>query len=114
VVACSICLVGCQKYYWDYDCNWVSDEPSIELYKGCGSGQMTIDDIKYEFYTAQSNNATYICFYENETSSKNDSEKLLWKADTKMKDGKLYLTITLDNISNYEGKTIVLSQEKLN
>jgi hypothetical protein len=75
---------------------------------------MTIDDIKYEFYTAQSNNATYICFYENETSSKNDSEKLLWKADTKMKDGKLYLTITLDNISNYEGKTIVLSQEKLN
>jgi hypothetical protein len=114
VVAYSLYLVGCQKYYWDYDCNWVSEEPSIELYKGCGNGQMTINDVKYEFYTAQSNNATHIDFYEKETNSNNNFEKLLWQADTKMKDGKLYLTITLDNISNLEGKTIILSQKDCN
>lgn len=33
---------------------------------------------------------------------------LIWKADTEEKDGKLYLTVTEDNISNYVGKTIVL------
>ena len=32
----------------------------------------------------------------------------IWQADTVVKDGKLYLTVTKDNISDYEGKTIEL------
>ena len=110
VGCCFVWLVGCQKYYWDYDCCWVSDEPKVELFQGCGSGRMTIDRVEYEFVTAQSNNATYITFYEKDPSFENDLGKLLWKADTELKNGKLYLTITIDNISNYRGQTIILSQ----
>ncbi|MGN1103358.1 MAG: hypothetical protein ACI4QI_00640, partial [Candidatus Coproplasma sp.] len=43
---------GCRKYYWDYDCSWVCEEPQVELYEGCGSGRMTIDNVEYEFQTA--------------------------------------------------------------
>lgn len=111
VCCCSVTLVGCQKKYWDYDCCWVLDEPKVELYQGCGSGRMTINDVEYEFYTAQSNNATYIIFYEQSFDLENGLEKLLWKADTELIDEKLYLTITIDNISDFEGKTIVLLQK---
>ena len=72
---------------------------------------MTINDVEYEFYTAQSNNATYIIFYEQSFDLENGLEKLLWKADTELIDEKLYLTITIDNISDFEGKTIVLLQK---
>lgn len=71
---------------------------------------MTIDDVEYEFVTAQSNNATYIEFYEKDPSCENDLGKLLWKADTELKNGNLYLTVTIDMISDYEGQTIILSQ----
>lgn len=110
---CSVGLVGCQKYYWEYDCCWVSEEPKVELNKGCGSGLMTIDNVEYEFYTAQSNNATYIIFYEKDKSLENDLGKLIWKANTVLKDGKLYLTITIDNISDFVGKTIVFLQKEI-
>lgn len=110
MIGCSVWLTGCQNYYWDHDCCWVSNEPKVELFQGCGSGRMTIDDEEYEFYTAQSNNATYIEFYEKDTDTENDLGKLLWKADTELKNGKLYLTITIDTISDYEGQTIILDQ----
>lgn len=92
-----------QNYYWDYDCDWVSDDPEIELYKGADQGRMVVDGNEYEFYAYTSNNATYIGFYIGD-------HKDLWVADTKLKKGKLYLTITTDNISNNLGKTIVLYQ----
>ena len=110
MIGCSVWLTGCQNYYWDYDCRWVSDVPKVELYQGCGSGRMIIDEVEYEFVTAQSNNATYIEFYEKDPSFENDVGKLLWKADTKLKNGKLYLTIATDNISDYEEQTIILRQ----
>ncbi len=99
--------VGCRKYYWDYDCYWISEDPQIVLDKGCGSGKMKIDDVLYEFYTYVSNNATYIGFYTVENDNF-ESKTYLWKADTDFKDDCLYLTITIDNISDYEGKVIKL------
>ena len=95
--------VGCKKYYWDYDCYWISEEPQITLNKGCGDGKMKIADVVYEFYTYISNDATYIGFC-------NSNEEVLWEADTNFKDDCLYLTITIDNISNYEGKVIKLNK----
>lgn len=111
ILCLALCLVagcrGCRKYYWDYNCSWVCDEPQVELYEACGNGRMVIDDFEYNFCTAQANNATDITFY----IEKDGQHKVLWEADTVLKDGKLYLTITQDNISNYQGKTIILLQK---
>lgn len=104
-------LAGCQKYYWDYDCSWVCDNPQIELYQGCGRGRMVIDGIAYGFITAQANDATDITFLSDSSSIQDESDRVIWVADTVLKDEKLYLTITLDNISDYCGKTVVLLQQ---
>ena len=114
-VFCFFMFVGCRdfsKYYWDYNCNWVSENPKIVLYQGARNGEMTIDNIHYEFYTRRANNAKYIYFY----IVKNDdfeSKTYLWKADTTLKDNKLYLKITEDYISDYQGKILVLEQKCL-
>ncbi|MGN1372577.1 MAG: hypothetical protein ACI4VK_00860 [Candidatus Coproplasma sp.] len=68
---------------------------------------MTIDNVEYEFQTAQANNAIDITLY----IEKDGLHQVLWEADTVLKDGKLYLTVTQDNISDYEGKTIILLQK---
>ena len=89
----------CREYYWDYDGYWIAEQPQITLDKGCGKGVMQIDGTRYEFDTYRSNNATYIGFYVGE-------HDVLWEADTKLQGDCLYLTVTVDNISNYEGQTI--------
>lgn len=110
IVAClTVCLAGCTRYYWDYDCNWVCNEPYIELYQGCGSGQMVVGGEQYDFFTAQANDAMEIDFFfvqEDESAA----QKLLWSANTVLKDGKLYLTITEDTIADFEGKTLIFEQ----
>lgn len=110
VAAClTIFLAGCNRYYWDYDCSWICENPHIELYQGCGSGQMVIVGEQYDFFTVQANDATEIDFFlvqEDESAE----QKLLWRANTVLKDGKLYLTITEDAITNFEGKTLAFEQ----
>lgn len=101
VLLCSIVFSGCKKDYWEYDCGWVATDPQIELYKGCGGGNMTIDGVRYDFYTAQSNDAKDIEFYLDGTST------LLMKADTKLEREKLVLTITYDGVSSYTGEAII-------
>lgn len=110
VAAClMIFLAGCNRYYWDYDCGWICENPHVELYQGCGSGQMVVDGEQYDFFTAQTNDATEIDFFlVQEDESK--GQKLLWSADTVLKDGKLYLTITEDTIADFEGKVLVFEQ----
>ena len=104
--------VGCKKYYWDYNCTWVSENPEIVLFQGARNGEMTIDDIRYEFYTRRANDAKYIYFYVVENNDF-ESKTYLWKADTTLKDNKLYLKITEDYISDYQGKILVLEQKSL-
>ncbi len=62
---------------------------------------MRIAGIDYEFYTYISNDARYIGFCSN-------AKEVLWEADTHFKDDCLYLTVTIDNISNYKGQVIKL------
>ena len=71
---------------------------------------MTIDDIRYEFCTRSANNAKYIYFYVVENNDF-ESKTYLWKADTTLKDNKLYLKIAEDYISDYQGKILVLEQK---
>lgn len=110
VVAClTIFLAGCNRYYyWDYDCGWICEDPYVELCQGCGSGQMVIDGEQYDFFTAQANDATFIEFFLAQDGT--DAQKLLWRADTVLKNGNLYLTITEDTISDFEGKVLVFEQ----
>ncbi len=96
---------GCnRKKYWEYNCNWVSEEPKIIFYRGCGEGEITLNAKTYNFYTAQSNDAKKISIYY-------DDNKLIWEALTKLKNGVLYLEVITDNISDYNGKTIKLYKQ---
>jgi len=65
---------------------------------------MTVDGTEHEFYTAQSNNATYIIFYDK-------NNNVILEADTELKNEKLYLSVKLDNVCGLEGKTVILSQK---
>ena len=106
VIVILTCM-SCKKYYWNYDCCWVSENPQIILNKGCGSGEMTIGGVHYVFYTYISNDARYIGFC-------NQDDEVLWEADTEFRNDCLYLTITIDNIANYEGQVIELNKSANN
>lgn len=111
VVAClGLLFAGCTRYYWGYDCNWVCNEPCVELYQGCGSRQMVVDGEQYDFFTAQASDATFIEFYLIQEGAP-EVQELLWRADTVLKDGTLYLTITEDAVSDLEGATLVFVQK---
>lgn len=107
-VAMSCSLSGV-KYYWDSDCEWYSNEPQIVLNKGCKSGEMTVDGVSYEFFTARSSDGKRIELRKGSVDDNDVGENfILWLCNTKLKNGLLYLTVTIDNVSDYEGKTIVL------
>ena len=118
----TICLSACHKtYYFQVDGVYCSVDPFIELNCVDNSGTLVIDDVSYELDLAfDPQGRDILIFYagdENqpqwETIRDDDryGDKLIWQADTEEKNGKLYLTVTKDNISNYEGKTIVLEFE---
>ena len=104
ITVCLSQLTACGKRYWEYDSDWVSKTPLIVLRSGGGSGYMIIDDIEYRFNTWQSNDAKEITFCD-------ENNAVIWQADTALKKDKLYLTVTVDNISDYQGATIVLTQK---
>ena len=107
LLLCCVFLFGaCKKYYWDYDCQWICENPIIIFDKGCGSGRLEINNTKYEFYTAQTNNATKIILYNTA------NDEIIWEANTKLQDNYLILTIKTDNISDYMGKTITLHRQE--
>lgn len=115
-LACLAVFGGCRGprvRYWDYPGSWVCQDPQIELYEGCGSGKMILDQVEIEFFTAQANDATDITFFETSAFEEEGEQKVIWVADTELKDGKLYLTVTEDHLSDFEGKTLVfLPQEE--
>ncbi len=102
---------GCTNDFWHFQCKWTSNDPYIEFEYGGGSGTMVIDGISYKFLAGQSNDFTWVELY---VKNSNESEhKTLFEATTNLRDGKLYLTVTVDNISDYVGKTIVFEQVPL-
>ena len=70
---------------------------------------LNIDGVRYDTPTGVKYDGTGIFFYDN-TKDISDESAILWEAKCELKDGKLYLTIVVDNISDYEGKTIELIQ----
>ena len=92
--------------------------PFIELNCPRMCGTMIIDGTTYQLHLSYSNNGTKIWLRDADILSQSETDEygylldydkaLIWEADTKEENGKLYLTVTEDNISDYVGKTIVL------
>lgn len=101
-------LTSCtwQKRYFDYDCIWYSEDPYIKFCTSPMEGIIVLDEIKYDANLSYANDGTSIEFYVDNI----DGEFTIWEADTVVKKGVLYMTVTLDNVSNYLGETIELVQ----
>ena len=125
VIALSLvasCISGCRgSYYFNNNGTYICEDPYIEFVFPDSSGAMCIDGVTYHLNLGYSNNGTEI-FLDNQllldqaglgNSGYNihSDQALIWRADTEEKNGKLYLTVTKDNVSDYEGKTIVLEFE---
>ena len=106
------------EYFFDNNGIYYSEDPFIEIDCANNRGTMIVDEITYHLSFGYANNGIYIKIYDEDVRQQLDRNEnghligtdsaLIWKADTKEKNGKLYLTVTEDNISNYVGKTIVL------
>ena len=102
--------VGCKnlgKTYWSYDCVWYSEKPYVYLIPGGSTAILKIDEQEYNCSTESEPDGTGINFY---IIDENNNDIYLWKAESKIKNDKLYLTVVEDNISDYQGKTIELIQ----
>lgn len=69
--------------------------------------------IYYEFASAYEFDGTGMSFYDKNIDDGLSPKSIVWVVSCKIKDDKLYMTVDKDNISNYEGKTIVLHQQPL-
>ena len=111
ILLTSCSCVPNKKYYFSYSGIWFSDSPFIVLDCKHHQGVFTISNMTYDIGTAHANNGVNIILYNSaiiQPEGGLSDEAYLWVADTKVKNNKLYLTVTEDRISDYEGKTIVL------
>ena len=106
------CYLG-PKRYFEYHVIWYSDDPFIEFvgdrHRG---GKMILDGKEYIVHMTWANDGTDIMIYDGDQEEATP-ETLIWKADTKVKKGQLIFVVTIDNVSNYDGKTIVLNQRPI-
>ena len=117
LIACY--FVACHtNHYFNSEGVYYSENPRIELIFPEKCGMLELEGTTYELSMGFSNDGTYLNLYDKILLSQAERDVqghlldadagLLWKTDTVVKSGKLYLTVTKDNISDYEGKTIVL------
>ena len=109
IVVLFVC-VGCKnlkKVYWDYDCVWYSETPYIYMLAGGSTAIIKVGEQKYDCFTETKLDGTGINFY---IKGIDNEDIYLWETESNVKDDKLYLTILVDNISDYQGKTIELIQ----
>ena len=103
---------GCKnlkKVYWDYDCVWYSENPYIYMPAGTSLLTLEVDGIKYDVALIGNMDGESITFLDY-SKYRYDEMVVLWEVESKVKNDKLYLTIVEDNISDYQGKTIELTQ----
>ena len=103
---------GCKnlkKVYWDYDCVWYSETPYIYMPAGTSLLILEVDGIKYDVTSLKDMDGESITFLDYSKYIYGEVV-VLWEAKCKVKNDKLYLTIVEDNISDYQGKTIELTQ----
>ena len=108
-------ISGCGKKFWDYECVWVSDSPYIYMpaYSHSHKATIEINGEKKDVETAWENTGLGIKFCTSDIKYKTLDENLIWDTECEVKKGKLYITIIKDNVSDMEGKTIVLEQQPL-
>ena len=115
-----VSLTGCGKTFRDYDNAWVSEDPYIYISAKNSDNpyyaEIEIDnEIVYSEF-GYAHNGTRIIFYEvqeSETGSYSDDDITIWDTSVKIKNGKMYLTVDVDNYGDNEGKTFVLEQQDL-
>ena len=103
---------GCKnlkKVYWDYDCVWYSENPYIYMPAGTSLLTLEVDGIKYDVALIGNMDGESITFLDY-SKYRYDEMVVLWEVESKVKNDKLYLTIVEDNISDYQDKTIELTQ----
>ena len=114
VVFCIIWVVnGCGKSFSHYKCIWVSDSPYIHMRSGSNKATIEINGESKEVFTGYTNNGTEIRFYDPDIDNGKTDESIIWDTESEVKKGKLYITIVKDNVSDLEGKTIILEQQPL-
>ena len=109
---CIYLCVGCKKLsktYWDYDGVWYSENPYIYMPAGTRFLILEIDGISYDVASRGSMDGESMIFLDY-SKYRYGEESVLWEMECKVKNDKLYLTIVEDNISDYQGKTIELTQ----
>ena len=107
-----ILCTGCKKLsksYWNYDGVWYSENPYIYMPTGTNLIKIEVDGIRYDVATREEPDGTGMIFLDY-SKYKNGEEVILWQVGCNLKNDKLYLTIIVDNISDYQGKTIELIQ----
>ncbi len=129
-------ITGCAKSYSDYDCVWTSEDGCIQIDSDTGISIINITGVdqsrRIDALSDSGQLYLYFTYYSDistEASSAIGTEKLdeastsyneddsecygstIWEADSYIRNGKLYLTVVKDYISDWEGKTIVLEQK---
>ncbi len=117
------CLGACKwpwtKYFYEYHVVWYSDDPLIEFVGDDFDyvGKIILDGTEYSFCISAWDATTRIAgfgFYNHDTHGEGLSDgDLIWEGKAEIKNGQLFLTIEKDNVSNYEGQTIVLNQRPI-
>ena len=117
---CMVCLLftGCNtKYWWEYEDAWVSEDPYIYISTQNSSESHYCEiEINGEIVAADSswaNNGTGICFYTPTDKDWSSDDEIIWETSVKIKNGKMYLTVDVDNYGDNEGQTFVLEQQDL-
>lgn len=119
IVLCCLFLGACTDYprtehFYDFHVVWYCDDPYIEFVGDERVGQMSLDGVEYDIDVASVPREAGFVIYKLEPDQEGVSEDdTIWEGTAEVKDGRLYLTIEKDYISNYEGKTIVLKQRSI-
>ena len=102
-----------KQYYYDYHVLWYCDDPYIIL-GDKNYGFMELDGKNYMLDIAWAPHGSAIYFFdEDKIESGLRDDFLIWEADTEIKEGRLFLTIVKDNVSDFEGKTLILNQRPI-
>ena len=110
----SACRVPWIKYFYDYHGIWYCDDPFIEFVGDDISGVMDLDGKRQSIYVGCAVEGEVIYFHDNAPNEDGILDyPLIWEANSELKNGQLILTVVIDNVSNYEGKTIVLNQRPI-
>lgn len=106
-----VCLSGCGKEFWEYECIWYSEDPYVHIETQGHDAIIELDGVIYDITTGWENDGTGITFYSKSIDEGRTEASIIWVSECKVKEGKLYLTIVEDRISDMEGKTIILEQK---